>query len=259
LTATAPKGTSYKVLVFGRHGEGWHNVEEARVGGKLWDCYWSRRDGDGNITWNNAELTPLGVQQALAANAFWRNGLVEAKMPAPDSYYVSPLRRTLQTFNLTFAGSDLTKNANFKPTIKESLREYFGVHTSDRRATKSAIAQQWPVYGFEKDFSELDSLWTPDFRESGGENVLRMKQFLDDIFQNDNGTFISATSHAGSISSVLHAVGHRGFQLKTGTVIPVFLKAVRQSGSRPIGKVDPSERSPICSLPRRRSTFTYIA
>src|ERR1700712_3578929 len=68
LNSTAPKGTTYKVIFLGRHGEGWHNVEEAQVGGKLWDCYWSRLDGNGNITWNNAELTPLGIKPALAAN-----------------------------------------------------------------------------------------------------------------------------------------------------------------------------------------------
>jgi len=34
---TAPRGTSYKLLYLGRHGQGWHNVQEAKVGTPLWD------------------------------------------------------------------------------------------------------------------------------------------------------------------------------------------------------------------------------
>ncbi|GAM84920.1 hypothetical protein ANO11243_029220 [Dothideomycetidae sp. 11243] len=37
LDAEAPSGTSYRVLLFGRHGEGWHNVAEARFGTPAWD------------------------------------------------------------------------------------------------------------------------------------------------------------------------------------------------------------------------------
>jgi hypothetical protein len=51
LDATAPKAISYKVLFLGRHGEGWHNVEEADVGGKLWDVSWQK------IRYNNTSLT----------------------------------------------------------------------------------------------------------------------------------------------------------------------------------------------------------
>ena len=37
LNSTSKNGESYKVLYLGRHGEGWHNVEEAKVGSHLWD------------------------------------------------------------------------------------------------------------------------------------------------------------------------------------------------------------------------------
>lgn len=37
LNSVAKDGESYKVMYVGRHGEGWHNVEEANVGGHLWD------------------------------------------------------------------------------------------------------------------------------------------------------------------------------------------------------------------------------
>jgi hypothetical protein len=33
----ADRGEKYKVLFLQRHGEGWHNVMEARVGTKLWN------------------------------------------------------------------------------------------------------------------------------------------------------------------------------------------------------------------------------
>jgi hypothetical protein len=37
LNKKAAKGESYKVLFSARHGEGYHNVEEAEVGSPLWD------------------------------------------------------------------------------------------------------------------------------------------------------------------------------------------------------------------------------
>jgi len=92
-------------------------------------------------------------------------------------------------------------------------------------------------------------MWDPDYRESGGHQVNRMLHLFDDIFANDTKTFISTTSHSGSISSMQQAVGHRQFQLQTGGVIPIFLKAQIQSGPRPDGKIDPPSKPSICSPP----------
>ncbi len=53
----------------------------------------------------------------------------------------------------------------------------------------------------------------------------RTKKLLEDIFSNDSNTFISLTSHSGAKSSILRVVGHRKFQLITGSVIPVLVRA----------------------------------
>jgi hypothetical protein len=37
LEAAKKEGESYKVLFLGRHGQGWHNVAEAKYGTKAWD------------------------------------------------------------------------------------------------------------------------------------------------------------------------------------------------------------------------------
>ena len=52
-----------------------------------------------------------------------------------------------------------------------------------------------------------------------------MKKLLDDIFTNDVSTYISFTTHSGSIASLLRVIGHRQFRLPTGALIPVFVKA----------------------------------
>ena len=201
------------------------------------------------MVWANAELTPLGIQQALKANSFWNTSLKNAKIPAPESYYVSPLQRTLLTSNYTFTGLNLPPKHPYKPVIKELLREVLGVHTCDRRDTMSKITSLWPSYTIEPNFSEEDPLWDPDFRESGGQQVHRLQLFLDDIFNTDTNVFISCTSHSGLISSALQGVGHRQFPLNTGAIIPIFLKAQKHKGPRPEGKIDPPFKTPTCPRP----------
>ncbi|KAF7325096.1 F-box domain-containing protein [Mycena kentingensis (nom. inval.)] len=38
---------SYKLVIFGRHGQGFHNVAEEKYGTKAWDDHWAMLDGDG--------------------------------------------------------------------------------------------------------------------------------------------------------------------------------------------------------------------
>ena len=53
----------------------------------------------------------------------------------------------------------------------------------------------------------------------------RMKKLLDDIYSRDDSTYISLTTHSGSIASLLRVIGHREFRLQTGAMIPVLVKA----------------------------------
>ncbi|OQE09370.1 hypothetical protein PENVUL_c006G07864 [Penicillium vulpinum] len=173
-----------KVLFLGRHGEGVHNVAERKYGTKQWDDYWSLQDGDEDGNWVDAHLTEQGRCQAQVAHAAWEKQ-IEAGIPSPESYYVSPLNRCLETAHITFQGLPIPHTDPFKPTIKELLRETMGQHTCDRRSAASEIAEEYPEYLFGAGFSEEDKLWDPKVRESSEHRNDRLRCLLNDIFVHD--------------------------------------------------------------------------
>ncbi|POS85555.1 hypothetical protein EPUL_003842, partial [Erysiphe pulchra] len=225
--------TQYKVLYMGRHGEGYHNVAEAFYGTKAWDCYWSLQNGNETINWLDAELTPLGVSQAQSANKFWTRMIEMEKIPIPEVYYVSPLLRCQQTAWNTFFGLSLPAEKPFKPVIKELLRECIGVHTCDKRSSRTEIQARYPDWIFEDGFTEMDELWSSTLRETNEAIDQRTKVALDEILLNDKDTFISISTHSGQIGSALRVLGHREFKLNTGQVIPVIVKINRVPGPPP--------------------------
>ncbi|KAF1833643.1 phosphoglycerate mutase family protein [Decorospora gaudefroyi] len=239
---------SFKVLFLGRHGQGWHNVAEAKYGTKAWDCYWSVLNGTDDITWSDAHLTTTGESQALDVNKLWTSQLPHG-IPAPETYYISPLTRTIQTAELSFANLSLPASRPYKPVIKELLREALGVHTCDRRSTKTEIETAFPHLVFEPDFSEADLLWEAEYREPISARTYRFSMLLDNIFAEDTHVFLSLTSHSGAIGSILEVLGHRAFGLETGGVIPVFVKAERVQGARMVPPKEPSDAPPLCEEP----------
>ncbi|KAI9845195.1 MAG: hypothetical protein M1838_001835 [Thelocarpon superellum] len=222
--------TQYKVLYLGRHGEGVHNVAEDYYGTAAWDDYWSKQDGNGTVTWADAHLTKTGVAQAQAAHVFWKTQISEEKTPVPASYYTSPLHRCLDTAKITFGGLHLPSSRPFKPIVKELLREAIGIHTCDRRSSKTSIHEAFPSYTIEDGFAEVDQLWEADVRETDVEITARMHRLLDDIFLRDENTYISFSSHSAAIAGILRALGHREFRLNTGAVIPVLVRADASHG-----------------------------
>ncbi|KAF2399577.1 phosphoglycerate mutase-like protein [Trichodelitschia bisporula] len=246
LDANPGNSVHYKVLFVGRHGEGYHNVAEAFYGTPAWNCYWSKLDGNGTITWSDAHLTPTGIKQALNTNAFWRHALSEAKIPAPEAYYTSPLDRCVATANLTYADLPLPHSCPFRPIVKELLREALGVHTCDRRSTRSAIRAAHPSVTFEPGFPEQDPLWVPELRESTSHHTERLRALLRNIFATEPGMFVALSSHSGSIAAMLRALGHRPFPLQTGGVIAVLVRADRAPGPAPVVPVDPPVPAPDC-------------
>jgi broad specificity phosphatase PhoE len=88
---------------------------------KLVQCYWSRQDGNGTISWNDAILTPKGHSQALTANKFWKESTSTSKIPFPATFYTSPMSRCLDTVNLTFADLSAFHETEkpFSPIVKE--------------------------------------------------------------------------------------------------------------------------------------------
>ncbi|KAL1961463.1 hypothetical protein VTO42DRAFT_191 [Malbranchea cinnamomea] len=247
LNRNAAPDTEFKLLYLGRHGQGYHNVAEALYGTAAWECHWAKLEGDGNITWSDPELTELGVQQAENVRDTWL-AQMENGIPLPETYYTSPLKRCLETAKITFARLPLPSSKPFIPTVKELLRETIGIHTCDRRSSRTYIRTAYPTYRIEHGFAETDPLWDPELRESNSARTARMRTLLDDIFTHDSSTFVSLTAHGGAIESILEAVGHRHFHPPIGGVVPVLVRAERKRGARPPETVDPPHRAPDCTV-----------
>ncbi|KAF1917698.1 histidine phosphatase superfamily [Ampelomyces quisqualis] len=238
------KDDNIKVLWLGRHGQGWHNVAESKYGTKAWDCYYSALNGADNITWSDAHLTPTGSSQALAVHDLWAQQLPNG-IPMPDKFIVSPLTRTIETADLTFQGLSLP----YQPYIKELVREVLGIHTCDRRSTLTHLTSTYPHLTFEPNFSDPDLLWETNYREPLDARKYRLATFLDDVFAHESGVFVSMTSHSGAIASMLDVVGHREFQLETGGVICVVVRAERVEGKREVPERGPSDGPEMCDGP----------
>ncbi|KAF2203175.1 phosphoglycerate mutase family protein [Delitschia confertaspora ATCC 74209] len=249
LNKKSGKDVQYKVIFLGRHGQGYHNVAESKYGTPAWDCYWSKLDGADGLTWADANLTELGMGQAAEVHELWESLLLKegGGIPTPETYYVSPLSRAIETADITFEGLKLPKHQAYKPIVKELLRETIGIHTCDRRQSKTNIHKAFPHLTFEHGFSEDDSLWSAEYREPNSARKLRMTQLLDDIFSTDDGEFLSFTAHSGAIAGTLEAISHRSFDLPTGGVIPVFVKAEKVHGKRPTPSLEPSGTAPVCT------------
>lgn len=218
---------SYKLLFLGRHGNGYHNVAERYYGPEAWDCYFSTLDGDDEqvMTWSDAHLTKEGIRQAKEANEFWKKQLNEQKISLPESYYVSPLDRAMQTADVTFEDLVAT-DGGFRPVVLERLREGAGIHTCDRRSGVSYINGRFPKFITDRDplLTENDTYWDPIYRETNEALAARQGKMLDSIVSMDANERISLTAHSGAISMLLKVVGHRKFALGTGAVIPVLIK-----------------------------------
>ena len=138
--------------------------------GKRWSLrkqnYWSKLDGNETLTWADAHLTENGINQAETANKIWASKIEKQHIPVPEKYYTSPLYRCLNTANITFNGLQLPAQQPFNPEVKELLREVIGIHTCDRRSSKTYIQTNFPAYRYEPGFTEEDGLWRPDVRET---------------------------------------------------------------------------------------------
>jgi broad specificity phosphatase PhoE len=211
LNKKAPRNERYTLFFMGRHGEGYHNAAESYFGTPAWNCYWSELDGNGTVTWADAKLTEVGIQQALRVNKFWASLIKDGKISPPETYYTSPLYRCLDTARLTFTGLDLPRKSPFVPVVKEFLREGISAHTCDRRSSKSSIRQNFPGFKFEKGFAEEDPYWTELYAEPRDNQDARSKAVVDDIFTNDDSTYISISSHSGEIASLLRGKSLHSF------------------------------------------------
>lgn len=145
-------------------------------------------------------------------------------MPVPSRHYTSPLARCLETTRLAFSEHKGTEG--LKAIVKENLRERMGIHTCDKRRSRTWIQDNYPSYQIEDGFAEQDELWRSDIRESLEEHALRINEVLQDIFANDEEVIISLTSHSGAIRALYAAIGHREVWVNPGAMVPVLIKAL---------------------------------
>lgn len=80
--------------------------------------YYSKLDEHDGMIFLDATLTDKGRQQARTAEQTWRRALSNG-LKAPESYYVSPLDRCLETSQITFSGLDLPADRPFLPIVRE--------------------------------------------------------------------------------------------------------------------------------------------
>ncbi|KAJ7480744.1 histidine phosphatase superfamily [Mycena latifolia] len=220
LNASA-NNASYKLVFFGRHGQGYHNVGEAKYGTKAWDDYWAMLNGDGELTWGpDPELTAIGKDQAANANKLWKEEL-GFSIPLPERLYCSPMTRAMQTCAITF-----TDVSSKRAMILENCREEYGMHTCDKRNTLTYISDTFPQFDIEAGFTEEDELFEAESRETFEHVSARAQKVLDRIFSDDqDATFVSITAHGGIINGFLHAMGRPRYPLPTGGILPVVVKA----------------------------------
>ncbi|KAI1777183.1 phosphoglycerate mutase-like protein [Hypoxylon cercidicola] len=234
LNRDSDQNTQYKVLFMARHGEGYHNAAESYYGTPAWNCYWGPLEGNGTSVWRDAQLTEAGIAQCTKANSFWTHALTTEKIPAPQSYYSSPLIRSATTANLTFNGLELPAGRPFAPMVKEFLREGISMRSCDERSNKTYIQNLLLAFSFEEGFTEEDELWKGYEGETSEAQQKRTKFVLDDIFSNDDNTWISITSHSGQINFNLKVLNHIAFSLSTGQAIPALIKAVNLRKAEPV-------------------------
>lgn len=256
LNANSSDDVAFKVLFLARHGEGYHNAAESFYGTPAWNCFWAEEEGNATVNWRDALLTSDGIAQAQKANAFWKTQITTVGLPAPESYYTSPLRRCLYTANITFGGLSLPTDRPFTPTIKEFFREGISIHTCDSRSNRTHISSLFPTWEFEPGFPEQDPYWNGVTGEDSSSQAARSKIVLDQVFSEDDATWVSVTSHSGEISTILSVLGHRAFRLATGQAIPVLVKAERQYQAYPSSTVAGWTSRATCTAPPVTSLAT---
>ncbi len=83
--------------------------------------------------------------------------------------------------------------------------------------------------------------------------MARSKIVLDEVFTEDDSTFLSVTSHSGEIASILAALGHRSFGLSTGQIIPVLVKAQKQYQAYPTATIQAWTSLATCTSSNHQS------
>ncbi|KAG5363762.1 putative phosphoglycerate mutase [Yarrowia sp. B02] len=111
--------------------------------------------------------------------------------------------------------------------IHPLLRETIGFNTCDKRRPIEYTLDRYPDFSLTPNYpappSGEDDLWTVEHRETNEEMQLRLKGFLENLFEHEKETYVSITCHAGVIRNMLAVLGHRKWFLQTGGMVPVVV------------------------------------
>ena len=146
-------------------------------------------------------MTKLGISQASHAHTAWKEELA-FRIPLPDKMYCSPLTRAIKTNEITFRGIIPERERSVRKAVVVEVgarrsqdrfnfiplqlcREHNGVHTCDKRRSRSYIKETFPWLEIEEGFTEEDQLWSASKRESPAEIQRRAGKVLDTIFETD--------------------------------------------------------------------------
>ncbi|SGZ58536.1 CIC11C00000002280 [Sungouiella intermedia] len=242
LNENANDNEVYKLIICARHGQGYHNMIVEKYSLDAWNKKWNVLGTDGELVYGpDAMLSELGLNQGRENNNVWKEEIEQHGAPIPSKFYVSPLQRSLWTCVLTWDG---LRPSHINPVVTENLRETIGQNLCDKRSSKTVISERFGQYGFvfEEGFEEEDILHTPR-RETALEQAVRTNRFCQALFEEDwdekagkvnkelavKHSFISTTSHAGTIRSLIIVFGHRRFTISTGGMVPIVVKATRMA------------------------------
>lgn len=206
-----------KVVVFLRHGQGFHNLAALEQphrclcccsNGSPGRCPYSRPEH------TDAELTPLGHEQAKSAG-------LQLRAAKPEFAFVSPLTRTLQTAHLALeAAAD--ELGSLPMNADERLRERLGKHFCNKRRPLSYIANRFPNVDYSAMTSNEDALFSDEVWETDEEIAARSKRLFLDIAKRQEKCFL-CVGHASLFSATLNV----GFQLENSHGKYRFQFAVR--------------------------------
>lgn len=129
-----------------------------------------------------------------------------------------------------------------------------GLHTCDRRRSKSYLEAAYPDFAFEEFFAEEDPLWTATLEETSAQQAVRMRGQLDELFATNPNTYISITAHSGTITGILASIGHRPYSVQTGGLVPVLVRAYEVASYSTVNP-GPSATAPACSTPPNPSNI----
>ncbi|ODV81216.1 uncharacterized protein CANTADRAFT_47880 [Suhomyces tanzawaensis NRRL Y-17324] len=257
LNENAPDTECYKILFLSSSAHGYHNLAQEKYGNMAWNETWLKINGDGTIVWGpDPLLTDLGISQAQENRAQWEierlnNVTKDPNLILPEKWFVSPLRRSIDTLVHTWDGiADLKK---MEPIVTENLRATIGVNTCDKRSLRSEIFDSYHKLGFQmsQSLEPNDIYFKDDHRETTVEQALRINEELHEIFGYEN-QIVSITSHSCSIRAQLLALGHREFAVGAGGMVPVFVKGTR------IGEYDWEDEFVLLRCPRTYLFQNYI-